>query len=297
MKKLRPYVSYVKLKKWGRYYAILTLLVGFAAVNSGNNLLYFFLGSLLSLMALSGFTSYLILKSIYVEILPPEELYARSINYLRVKIRNRSFLPLFQVYAKRSEAEKFRIDFVNSKSEVIGLLPCYLERRGPQKIEMLFIGTSFPMSFTIREMYYPVNVDILVFPHIHKIYQEKTSHSAKETGWGTASNREGTSGDFLGLKEYIEGESFSRIHWKKIKENKLYAKKFQDEDYREIILNISTTSSEEEIERIASEAVILLENGNSVGLAIDNNVTLKPDSGVKQKLAILEKLALLGYES
>lgn len=297
MKKLRPYVSYVKLKKWGRYYAILTLLVGFAAVNSGNNLLYFFLGSLLALMALSGFTSYLILKSIDVEIIPPEELYAKNINYLRVKIRNRSFLPLFQIYAKKSDSEKLKIDFVNPKSETIGLLPCFLEKRGPQKIETLFVGTSFPMSFTIREMYYPININILVFPHIHKIHEEITSYSSKETGWGTISNREGTSGDFLGLKEYTEGESFSKIHWKKIRENMLYSKKFQDEDYREIILNINTTSSEEEIEKIASEAVSLLENGNSVGLAIDNNVVLSPDSGVKQKLAILEKLALLGYES
>lgn len=297
MRKPRPYVSYVKLKKWGRYYAILTLLVGFAAVNSGNNLLYFFLGALLSLMALSGFVSYITLKAISVELTPPEEIYAKNLNYLKIKIKNRGFFPIFQVYIKKSEHEKLTIDYIPAKSEAKGLLPYFFEKRGPYKIEMLFVGTSFPMSFTIREMFYPFSTSVLVFPHIYHLEEQELPSLPKETGWGLNSNKEGSSGDFVGLKKYDGSETPSRIHWKKIFQDILYSKKFQDEDFKELILDLRSNASEEEIERVASEVVRLIEKGHSVGLSIDNNTVINPDSGIKQKLLILEKLALLGYEA
>ncbi len=297
MRKPRPYVSYVMLKKWGRYYAILTLLVGFAAVNSGNNLLYFFLGALLSLMALSGFVSYIMLKSIMVELAPPEEVYAKSLNYLKIKIKNKGVFPIFQVYVKKSEHEKLTMEYIPAKSETQGLLPYFFEKRGPYKIEMLFVGTSFPMSFTIREMFYPFTINILVFPHIYQLEESDLPSFPKETGWGLNSNKEGSSGDFMGLKKYDRSESSSRIYWKKISLDTLYSKKFQDEDFKELILDLKSNVSEEEIEKVASEAVRLIEKGHSVGLSIDNNTVIKPDSGIKQKLLILEKLALLGYEA
>uniref|UniRef100_A0A7V4E5T4 DUF58 domain-containing protein n=1 Tax=candidate division WOR-3 bacterium TaxID=2052148 RepID=A0A7V4E5T4_UNCW3 len=296
-RKHRPFVSYVKLKKWGRYYAALTLLLGFAAVNSGNNLLYFFLAALLSIMALSGFISYLSLKSIYLTIIAPEELYAKTINYLKVRVKNRSPLPLFLIYVKKSDREKLVFEVIPPSGLKEGFLPCYFEKRGYNVVESIFVGTTFPLSFTIREMFYPVNLKLLVFPHIYKIRKDIMIESPENTGWGAESSKEGAIGDFIGLREYTFQDKVSRIHWKKIKDEKLYAKKFQDENFQVLNIEITSTASEDEIERVASLAVYYLEQGHSVGLKIDGKATISPDSGIKQKIKILEELALLGYES
>jgi uncharacterized protein (DUF58 family) len=296
-RKPKPFVSYVKLKKWGRYYAALTLLLGFAAVNSGNNLLYFFLAALLSIMALSGFISYLSLKSIQLTITPPEELYAKTINYLKVKVKNQGFLPLFLIYAKKSDKERVLFDIIPPSSSKEGLLPYFFEKRGYNKVESIFVGTTFPLSFTIREMYYPLNLNLLVFPHIHKIKREVKVENPENTGWGVESSKEGAIGDFMGLREYTFQDKISRIHWKKIKDEKLYVKKFEDENFQVLNFDISSNATEEEIEKVASLAVHFLELGHSVGLKIDGKTAIPPDSGIQQKIKILQKLALLGYES
>ncbi|MDI6851563.1 MAG: DUF58 domain-containing protein [bacterium] len=296
-RKPKPFVSYVKLKKWGRYYAILTLLLGFAAVNSGNNLLYFFLAALLSIMALSGFISYLSLKSIQISIIAPEEMYAKTVNYLKVRVKNKSPLPLFLIYVKRSEKEKVVFEIIPPSSFKEGLLPCYFEKRGYKDVESIFVGTTFPLSFTIREMFYPMNLKLLVFPHIYKIERDITIESPENTGWGAESSKEGAIGDFMGLREYTFQDKVSRIHWKKIKDERLYVKIFRDENFQVLNLDIASTASEEEIERVASLAVQYLEQGHSVGLKIDGKAIIPPDSGIKQKIKILEELALLGYES
>ncbi|MBP7703167.1 MAG: DUF58 domain-containing protein [Candidatus Hydrothermia bacterium] len=296
MSKVRPFVSRVKLKKWGRYYAVLTLLLGFAAVSSGNNLLYFFLGALLSIMALSGFASYLSLKNLRMTIIPPEELYARNLNFVKVKVTNRGPFPVFLIYVKKSEEEKTLFDIIPAKGEREGLLPYYFDKRGYVSVDSAFIGTSFPFSFTIREMFYPLNVKVLVFPHIFKISAFERANFAKNSGHGTDSKKEGSTGDFMGLREYTNGDSVSRIYWKKISEKSLFVKRFYDEDLQELTLEIPSDASEKEIEQVASIAVSLLAEGHSVGLAIDGRVTLTPGSGIKQKVNILKKLALLGYE-
>ena len=52
----------LKFTREGKYYLGITLGVGFAAINTGNNLLYLLLGMLLSLIVVSGVMSDLSLR-------------------------------------------------------------------------------------------------------------------------------------------------------------------------------------------------------------------------------------------
>ncbi|MEO7331683.1 MAG: hypothetical protein ABI193_24120, partial [Minicystis sp.] len=56
----------LKVTREGKYYLGITLGVGFAAINTGNNLLYLLLGMLLSLMLVSGVMSDLSLRRLTV---------------------------------------------------------------------------------------------------------------------------------------------------------------------------------------------------------------------------------------
>ena len=56
----------LKFTREGKYYLGITLGVGFAAINTGNNLLYLLLGMLLSLIVVSGVMSDLSLRRLTV---------------------------------------------------------------------------------------------------------------------------------------------------------------------------------------------------------------------------------------
>ncbi|PLX76004.1 MAG: hypothetical protein C0615_07340, partial [Desulfuromonas sp.] len=66
----------MKLTRAGTLYIVLTLLLGFAAVNTGNNLLYLLVSALLGFMAVSGLIGRYNLARLRVDFLPPPEIYA-----------------------------------------------------------------------------------------------------------------------------------------------------------------------------------------------------------------------------
>ena len=67
----------IKITKAGYFYISLTIILGFSAVNTANNLVYIIAAAMLSFMAVSGFFGRSNLRGISVAIDVPEEIYAR----------------------------------------------------------------------------------------------------------------------------------------------------------------------------------------------------------------------------
>src|SRR5437588_11996735 len=72
----------------GRVIVILSVGVGFAAINTGNNLLYLLLGWLLSFIIASGILSEQTLRNLLVERRPPPKVYAGEPFLMEVVIKN-----------------------------------------------------------------------------------------------------------------------------------------------------------------------------------------------------------------
>jgi uncharacterized protein (DUF58 family) len=82
----------------GMIYVASVVLIGIAALNTGNNLLYIVVGAMLSAIAVSGIASLLMLRDLKLEIRLPEHVFARRPVLGRVVLRNpRRWLPLFSV--------------------------------------------------------------------------------------------------------------------------------------------------------------------------------------------------------
>jgi len=77
----------VKISLPGIVFILLTLILGGAAVNTGNNLLYLITSLMLALMGLSGMVSLVNLLGLSLDISPPQEVYAgqRALFSLSVK--------------------------------------------------------------------------------------------------------------------------------------------------------------------------------------------------------------------
>jgi uncharacterized protein (DUF58 family) len=74
--------------KEGLTFIALSLFVGFAAINTGNNLLYLTFGIMMSFVAASGFLSMINLSGIEVKILPQGDVFALTPATLKFSLIN-----------------------------------------------------------------------------------------------------------------------------------------------------------------------------------------------------------------
>src|SRR5439155_1886709 len=88
----------LQLTREGKYFIGITLGIGFAAINTGNNLLYLLLGMMLSLIIASGILSEMSIRDLTVARTPPEALYAERPFLMGIGLHNgKPRLPSFSV--------------------------------------------------------------------------------------------------------------------------------------------------------------------------------------------------------
>jgi uncharacterized protein (DUF58 family) len=96
----------------GLIYILITVVIGIAAINTGNNLLYVVVAALLSAILVSGIASALVLRSLTLDVHLPEHVFAGRPMLARLLLRNASsWLPSFSVRvvpAKRKSSNKER---------------------------------------------------------------------------------------------------------------------------------------------------------------------------------------------
>jgi uncharacterized protein (DUF58 family) len=94
----------------GILYVVIVLLIGIAALNTGNNLLYIIVAALLAAILVSGFASAMVLRDLVLDVRLPEHVFAGRPALGRVVLRNpRRWLPSFSVNvisARKNKATK-----------------------------------------------------------------------------------------------------------------------------------------------------------------------------------------------
>src|SRR2546430_3964201 len=91
----------------GIFYVVITLLIGIAALNTGNNLLYIIVAAMLAAIVVSGFASALVLRNLELDIRLPEHVFAGRSMSARILLRNsRKWLPSFSANVVSLEKAK-----------------------------------------------------------------------------------------------------------------------------------------------------------------------------------------------
>jgi len=82
----------------GLIYILISVVIGIAAINTGNNLLYVVVAALLSAILVSGIASALVLRNLQLDVHLPEHVFAGRLMLARLLLRNASsWLPSFSV--------------------------------------------------------------------------------------------------------------------------------------------------------------------------------------------------------
>ena len=101
-----------EVTKAGVVYVLVTLVIGIAALNTGNNLLYIVVAAMLAAILVSGMVSALVLRGLQLDVRLPEHVFAGRPVVGRIMLRNpRRFLPSFSIRvvpARREKDKKIR---------------------------------------------------------------------------------------------------------------------------------------------------------------------------------------------
>ncbi len=206
----------VRLTKIGVSFVIFTIVIGFAAINTGNNALYIGLSFMLGCLLLSGIASKGGLKHLRVEFDSLHEAWAGRAAEGRLRIANRSHIwNVRDVIVTSSElAVPLFIPIINRRSEVNGEASFLFHRRGIVHLKTLDLYTRYPFGFFLKKRRVRISGEVIVFP---RLLEEDTGRERLRPVEGElhSSNRPGMGTEIHSFRDYVRGDSLRHVYWKK----------------------------------------------------------------------------------
>jgi uncharacterized protein (DUF58 family) len=158
-----------RLTREGRVFVVVTLLVGVAAINTGNNLLYLVLSLLLGLLLLSGVLSDLSLHRLGVTLSLPRRLEAGREAHAEVSVRNRKrWLSSFSIVVSPLDGEAplgdalfLKIEPGERATALVAITPA---RRGELAVGAVEVRTQYPFALVDKRRRVRVVERALVHP-------------------------------------------------------------------------------------------------------------------------------------
>lgn len=252
----------VKFTKEGLLFVALTLSIGAAAVNTGNNVLYLIFSLMLALIVVSGIISRRVLMGLTPSIEFPHHLFSGSpgICYISVKNKKKKLPSVGIRFAVTNDGfprlSRFFF-YIPSNGQVSDFVAVLFPKRGIFKIHELELQTRFPFNFFLKVRRYFLEDSVRIYPQIFRIPDDWIARIAE--GAMVETPYRGESQQLLHLRDYTLYDSSKRIHWKaSAKSEKLYVKEFQREQGRELAIYFDcfpeTTEEEERMEKALSLA-------------------------------------------
>jgi uncharacterized protein (DUF58 family) len=280
----------IKITKAGYIYIFLTISLGFASINTGNNLVYLITSALLGFMGISGFFGRKNIYSLQVELEFPEEVFANREFPLKIKLTNVSkLMPSFLIEISINNKHKILIPFIDKGKVKEKTIFFTFEKRGENNIENILISSHFPFNFFVRFNRVKKRFSKTVFPEPLKYPFYFSSSYYREIKGILDNSRKGESGDIISLREYTEKDSIKFIHWKSFaKTGKLMVKEMTDDsDLSPLIVYEEITISDLEVKLSFLTFLILFFNKKGMNPQMKANNKI-----ITNKSQILHYLAL-----
>jgi len=273
----------------------MTLLLGLAAVNTGNNLLYLLVSALLGFMAVSGLLGRWNLAGLRLHLEVPDEVYAGVETLLSVRLENRRrLLPacLIEVLLPTGRTTFTLVERRGSASEA---LPALFPARGIQTMAGVEVRSIFPINFFVRSFPLEVNRRITVFPSPRPC-RPAGDGERKKAGGEMPAARKGYEGELHRITDYRGGDPLKLIHWRlSARHGGLKVKELSAADRPPVTIDLERLPGDaEERLRCATYLILsFLRENRPVGLRLGKRA-LPPAVGRAHKLRLLAELAVHG---
>ncbi|MBV8544520.1 MAG: DUF58 domain-containing protein [Acidobacteria bacterium] len=291
----------VRLTRIGTSFVIFTVVIGFAAINTGNNALYIGLSLMLGCLLLSGIASKDGLKQLVVEFDGVDEAWAMHPAHGRLRIRNRSRIwNVRDVIVTSDElAAPLSLPLIKRREEIVVHAMFSFRRRGLTHLTRVDLYTRFPFGFFLKKRRPRLTGDVVVFP---RLLGDDISRDRFRPNRGDlqSANRIGGGTDIHSFRDYVRGDSLRRVHWKKSASlGRWIIKQTEVETGQSVHIVVDPYRppevSEESFEEMISEAATFLDDALRSGLEVAfsiPHVTMRSDrdgaASMFRALALLE---------
>ncbi|MBI1979357.1 MAG: DUF58 domain-containing protein [Elusimicrobia bacterium] len=223
----------------GASVVLLTIGVGLAAMNTGNNLVYMVFGMMLGMITASGVLSEISLRNLEADWIFSSNCHAQKPMTFRVVLGNKKFrLPSFglsvQIRVLTPSKERRELlcgfTFIPARSKSFQDIVFTPTIRGEHKLEEIKIETQFPFGFFRKSWKEPLHENVIIFPKIRDIRAEEDKQNQRQRQSQTVHSPRGFGDTFWGMREFFYGDNPRRISWKSsAKQSKLMVRETERE--------------------------------------------------------------------
>lgn len=298
----------LKFTREGKYYLGITLGVGFAAINTGNNLLYLLLGMLLSLIVVSSVMSELSLRQLTVTRRLPTRAQVGRAHLVEIEVFNhKKRIPSYAIEvedlraAQPADKRCFFLKISPSSAQVAAYRRTPA-KRGRDRHTGFRIATRFPFGLFEKSREVEAEGDLIIYPAVDPI-RLPTDEAGRSEGGGGALGR-GGGDETYSLRPMRDGDDPRDIYWKKSTyRDQLVLRERARETRPDVTLVIDTIRPtgagesfthqfEKKIREVASRAVAHIKRGDCVVVSTTAGERVRGDRNLGSD-PILRFLALI----
>ena len=238
----------------GGVFLVIIIVVGFAAWNTGNNLLFLVFSLLCSTLFVGWMAARTSLRDLTVSARFPDHIFAAEAAPVIVTLRNnKRVLPSFSVLVEargpNDEAARRRrhlkrvlayFSYVPHRSAAEQRVEQLFPTRGHVLIDGFELSTRFPFGFFRRRRRLRArNVDIIVYPKPEVISDEL--HLLPMYAGRMPAMRRGAGHDLFSMRDYQPQDDLRHIDWKATaRSRRLTVREFTSEDEKRITIVLDT---------------------------------------------------------
>lgn len=287
----------------GKWFIAILFFIGIAAINTGNNLLYLVVATLLSMIIVSGIISESTLRAITVKRVIPRHIFKGSPVYITLDIKNRKArLPSFSFHVAELEApalesEPLYILKLAAGEEARRASRYTFLRRGRFTLPGLKVSTRFPFGFFLKGRDEVIEDEVIVYPRVMPFTKAQAPGGIWMPGVSSSSGKGGGT-QLYAMRDYTPADDSRFIHWKSAARlQRLLVKEFEKENEKKAVIVFDNYLSDDEafenaVDEAAGAAGYFVEKGYAVGLKTLTG-EIKPRAGHDQLYRLLTELAII----
>jgi uncharacterized protein (DUF58 family) len=257
----------------GAVYLMLIAVIAVAALNTGNNLLFIILASLLAGILVSGILSKIVLTGLEMDFVLPDHVFAEQPMISRLTLVNEKwFFPSFSVTVqgrdtspekRKKKPKEFPLKAARQPQPAMPTPPAaasrqilsdpvyvpYIPRRASvtQHVELTFprrgrytqegfrVSTKFPFGFLRKLREVPTRQEILALPSVQPT--EEFYEILPLLSGEVESLYKGRGHDLYAIRDYQEGDTARHVDWKaSAKAQQIKVREFTREEERRLVL-------------------------------------------------------------
>jgi uncharacterized protein (DUF58 family) len=283
-------------------YLLLLVVLGAAAVNTGNNSLMMVLGLALGSYVVAGTWSRQVLGGVVVRVDRPREAFAGRPAAFAVTLTNTSRLPAYGLVLRDRRGRPLLLEpFLRSGGWVRHGVELTLPRRGWNEVGPWRLEVLLPLGFFLKSKAVDAGGALLVYPRLVRGRTSPVGDAAGGVAAARARDR-GREGEVTQLRGFRPGDEHRQVHWKQTaRQQRMIVTDRQHQREGAVWLELDTRLGgphdaaaldrfETSVSVVAEEAVRRLSDGETVGLTVGER-RFGPITSAARARALLRPLA------